>query len=458
MLRNSLRIVSCTSRIEKFDLKAFVHSSIEQMDIDPSGIICTSSRSGSLIIILLNWNVWAIEERLDFSSFQSFAFSQSKFIAYWNIMTSLQYSHQSRCPPLAVDSVTCPPVDSMEFHKKKSCSFAAKKLSTCSHDSSKLETEEKNFAINQSMTSQRTEFLKSLIDSDDGDCDGDFTVSGSNPPKTSGALGRQHDSFAKYARCGHWSTCKKEKCGDKKYFTPCGTCKGPGKIKKYTILSESLTTINCSTVRSLWALEQDWPDEVHLSEGGLYQVYLPDPKATADYMRLLESTDGKNGTVAVKWIMQIQRATFRTVPTFRSLQKPWTVRRMDHARMAWILPTPDSLSTMLDAKEERLSTLHSLPPSAVPTMLLNFKLLKVMQSRENIWKVLCNKNSFEYPVVSINVLSSKRLRKNKWKSTHVRRHSWRLSATSCWHSSRSVNSVDCPCWTSARCKGTKRIF
>lgn len=60
------------------------------------------------------------------------------------------------------------------------------------------------------------------------DCNGNFTLSGSKPAKTAGPLSKRHDFFAKYAPCGHWSTCKKDECVVKKSFEPCNTCSDRG--------------------------------------------------------------------------------------------------------------------------------------------------------------------------------------------------------------------------------------
>lgn len=63
----------------------------------------------------------------------------------------------------------------------------------------------------------------------DNDCDEGFTPSGCQPPKTVGPLNRSHDLFAKYAPCGHWSSCKKNGCGVKKYFDACNSCPSKGR-------------------------------------------------------------------------------------------------------------------------------------------------------------------------------------------------------------------------------------
>jgi hypothetical protein len=68
-------------------------------------------------------------------------------------------------------------------------------------------------------------------------CDECFTLSGSNPPKTVGPLSRRHDQFAKYAPCGHCSTCNKNGCEKKKYFEACNTC--PGKGEKFSFAFEA---------------------------------------------------------------------------------------------------------------------------------------------------------------------------------------------------------------------------
>lgn len=51
-------------------------------------------------------------------------------------------------------------------------------------------------------------------------CDAGFTWSGSKPAKTVGPLNTCYDRFAKYAPCGHWSSCRKAGCEPKKYFEP----------------------------------------------------------------------------------------------------------------------------------------------------------------------------------------------------------------------------------------------
>jgi hypothetical protein len=74
-------------------------------------------------------------------------------------------------------------------------------------------------------TSRRSKLLFPHVDAEEGnDCDGNFTTSGTDPEKNVGPLGRQHDHFAKYAPCGHWATCSKDNCGEKKYFETCATC------------------------------------------------------------------------------------------------------------------------------------------------------------------------------------------------------------------------------------------
>lgn len=60
---------------------------------------------------------------------------------------------------------------------------------------------------------------------------GDFTASGMKPPKIAGALSACYNSFAKYAPCGHWATCKNTGCKDKKCFDPCATCATESKLK-----------------------------------------------------------------------------------------------------------------------------------------------------------------------------------------------------------------------------------
>lgn len=62
------------------------------------------------------------------------------------------------------------------------------------------------------------------------DCNEEFTPSGCNPAKTVGPLGKRYDHFAKYAPCGHWSTCK-EDCGEEKYFEACELCPSKGETK-----------------------------------------------------------------------------------------------------------------------------------------------------------------------------------------------------------------------------------
>jgi hypothetical protein len=62
-------------------------------------------------------------------------------------------------------------------------------------------------------------------------CDGNFTSSGSNPPKTVGPLSRLHDRFAKYAPCGHWSTCSDDCCKLKKHFDATRCCSNRGENK-----------------------------------------------------------------------------------------------------------------------------------------------------------------------------------------------------------------------------------
>lgn len=56
-------------------------------------------------------------------------------------------------------------------------------------------------------------------------CNNNFSL----PSKTVGPLGRKHDTFAKYAPCGHWSTCNTYK--EKTPFRPCICCDKKGELK-----------------------------------------------------------------------------------------------------------------------------------------------------------------------------------------------------------------------------------
>lgn len=93
-------------------------------------------------------------------------------------------------------------------------------VSMCQKTSKKTACPKKRSS--KTSTSRRSSNLKTM--KEENDCDSDYTASGLDPPKISGPLGTCHDVFAKYAPCGHWTTCKKAGCKSKKYFEACQTC------------------------------------------------------------------------------------------------------------------------------------------------------------------------------------------------------------------------------------------
>lgn len=105
------------------------------------------------------------------------------------------------------------------------------------------------------------------------DCNENFTLSGSNPPKTVGPLTRCHDIFAKYAPCGHWSTCKKNDCGKKKYFDACKSCKDRSELNLFKLCNNCETILVHSTLRPLRTLDEERTRQVYFSnERSIYNI------------------------------------------------------------------------------------------------------------------------------------------------------------------------------------------
>ena len=95
-----------------------------------------------------------------------------------------------------------------------------------------------------------------------GDCDGDFTPSGSKPPTLAGPLNQCYDKFAKYAPCGHWTTCKNIACSTNNCEEVCKTCPPRGKWTK-KLLGQIINGVFFSSLRSLWPMDSLRPIQVH---------------------------------------------------------------------------------------------------------------------------------------------------------------------------------------------------
>lgn len=69
--------------------------------------------------------------------------------------------------------------------------------------------------------------LKSGVYSEN--CEENFTLSGSDPPKTVGPLSKSFHVFVKHSPEGPWTVCEKKKRKSEKNFEACETCPRRGK-------------------------------------------------------------------------------------------------------------------------------------------------------------------------------------------------------------------------------------
>lgn len=143
--------------------------------------------------------------------------------------------------------------------------FALPKLASCnSKRSSKYSLNTKLGSFCEQLESDDFDSTKHLSGVEIGSCcDGEFTPSGCDPPKTTGPFNKCFDG--KYAPCGHWSTCKAAGCCDKKYFESCETCSSHGKLNymKESQLTEKKFRSSLWTVR---ALDEAGTCQVHIAE------------------------------------------------------------------------------------------------------------------------------------------------------------------------------------------------
>lgn len=118
-------------------------------------------------------------------------------------------------------------------------------------------------------------------------CDESFTLSGSKPPKTVGPLSKRHDLFAKYAPCGHWSTCEKKGCAKKKYFDACNTC--PNRGANHEFLAWNKNRSQCRNWRDLISIvtapfgpfgpwKKTGPAQFISPKKSFLKIFFPSPK------------------------------------------------------------------------------------------------------------------------------------------------------------------------------------